>query len=119
MHLQQRNSHTKGNLYGPSTDRVSQAVVKRSMMDQFWSKASCDKLPQTQALKCFSCVIYETEHAKLALGRADSASMFEQCPEEMELVSNSLYPIQPSAAAQQAGKVTTGVPCRPLLRVLG
>lgn len=73
-------------------------------MDPILVKTSCDKLPHTQALKCFSCVIYGTKHAKLALGRADSASMFEQCLEEMELVSNSLYSIQPSAAARQAGK---------------
>lgn len=37
-----------------------------------------------------ACLMYGTEHVKLTLERADSASMFEQCPKEAELASNSL-----------------------------
>lgn len=66
-----------------------------------------------------ACLMYGTEHVKLTPERADSEYMFEQCPKETELASNSLYPIQLSTEARQERKVTTGVPCHPLLRVLG
>jgi len=75
MFLWQRNSQAYPILYGLPTDWARQAVVKCSVMDLIF--------PKSLFHKTFTNSIFETRR---------------------ELASNSLYSIQPSAVARQAGK---------------
>lgn len=60
-----------------------------------------------------------SKHGNRALWKTYLTFVFKQCPERRALAFHSLCPIQPSVAAHQTGKVTTGVPHSLLSRALG